>query len=486
MICAKAERSARQERLELAAKAYELCGNLERLSPLRDRFTNQAIAFHRFDAAILAERVDLAEKQSEVLTPPVYHEICKRLKQKAFGGGSVLLDCRIVYQKKDRCLPTSIASVAGRFGRQIDADELAGTLTYGGTPIWRAADWLRQHGYICKTFIATKDHCSALLSRGIAFVFAFDTSLDGSHATVALGIDEAAGMLICHDPSYERFARFLLDRLGESEFPLGPIGLAFAPVESGAVLDCIDEDDSRLGQLYQDAWQASASSDTKKLEEVVRQLQRDWPDTPVTQALIAHWQVSTHEIADGIAALEDLCRRYPTSMPLQRMLLGGLERTRNFSRVRGFLREIVFRGRLSGISELQIWDYPPASCITRFAELEGLTSEGAPGAIDLLLKLLTREPASAGAYYTLGNIRLRQGQLEEAVLQHHLASLLAPTDERLARAFFYSANLAGRTDDALGLSGKARNPARDAFRRRASLDYIYRSSGTMRRQDCRD
>lgn len=448
VLCAKAERSSRDARMAIAAQAAQLCNRLEDLAPLRDRYTDQGFAACRFDIAMLAEDAERMQVQADKLTPPVYREISRNLRSTS-NGVRVLLDYNPVFQKQDRCLPTSIASIAGTFGYALDADALAASLTYNGTPIWRAVSWLRDHGYAAKVFTLTKDLCRALLVQGLPFVYTFSTSLDSSHATAAVGMDEAAGVLLYHDPANERFGRILIEHLGNCEQPLGPTALAFVPQEQQSRLDCIAEADAQMGELCQKFWHAMTNRDTALLGEVVAAMEKIAPDSPVTQAFRAHRLQLTDHLAEGIAALEKLCARYPKCIDLQRMLLHGLNRTCNTARVREFLGQIVRAGRIPGVSDTLPWSYPPPSCVTRYADLEGLAADRAGLSLELLMQLLRRDPSYAMAYHTLGDIHMRQGRRDEASLPFHLASLLAHTDEHFARSAFDSARLLGHQDEGL-------------------------------------
>jgi tetratricopeptide (TPR) repeat protein len=448
VLCAKAERSPQALRLSLAQEAAACCQRLEELSPLGDRFARQTFAACRFDIAMVAEDAAAMLAEAQKLPQPVDRQVSSNLAG-ATQRRRVLLNVKAVFQKQDRCLPTSIAAVAGTFGRTIDADELAKLLTYNGTPMWRALSWLRQNGYVAKVFILTPELCSALLNNGAAFVYTFNTSLDNSHATAAVGIDEAAGLLLYHDPAGERFGRILLKSVGECEQPLGPWALAFAPPDKAATLDCIGPDDAELGELCQQFWHAMAQRDTGALASIVERMERQWPASSVTAAFKAQRQMLTTELAAGIAAIERLCAQHPKSVELQRMLLGGLSRTRDTARIREFLGEIVSRGRIPGISDVLPWSFPPSSCVARLADLQGLTAEGAPAARKLLLRLLERDPSCAMAYHALGDVCLRQGQLKDAQLPYKVASLLGHTDEHFARAAFDCCRLLGEGEDGL-------------------------------------
>ena len=301
--CAQAERSPREVRLRIAARTADQCGRLEELTPLRDRFSTQQIALCRLDLAMQAEDGEAAAEQAALLPMPIYRQVSRRLRglaSKESGGGAsrrVLLPHPAVFQKQDRCLPTSVAAIAGSFGAALDADELAKAVTYRGTSIWRALTWLRANGYAAKAFLLTQPLCVALLERGIPFVYTFNTSLDDSHATAAVGFDEAAGVLLYHDPAAERFGHVLLDQIGESEHPLGPFGLAFVPAGREDPLEAIPEPDARLGEMqgewektidlllsslriepgsdfaYARAWENSANLPRAAQEDVLRRLE---------------------------------------------------------------------------------------------------------------------------------------------------------------------------------------------------------------------
>ena len=45
-----------------------------------------------------------------------------------------------------------------------------------------------------------------------------------AHAVAAVGLDQAAGTLIVHDPQMLRATEYLLEGIGKNETPLGPRG----------------------------------------------------------------------------------------------------------------------------------------------------------------------------------------------------------------------------------------------------------------------
>ena len=447
-LCTVAERSERPERLRLAGQAWQHCSRLEKLAPLCDRVTKQEIAACRFDIALLREDSDAMRQQAEKLRFPVFRQVSRNLQANP-DGERVLLHCRPVFQKPDRCLPTSMACIAGTFGRQIDADALAEELTYNGTPAWRALAWLRNNGYAAKAFLLTGERARSLLRKGVPFVYTFDTGIDNAHATAAVGIDESAGMLIYHDPGSERFGRALLDRLGEDESPLGPYCFAFVPAEKATLLDCIAQADADLAELCQNFRQAYVLKNMAGMASVIEQMQGSHPDSPVTEAYRAHWQLLSGQLAEGIATLERMLGEYPLCHDLQRMLLEGLNRTRNTARVREFLGQIVRRGRVPGHSDANPWTYPPSSYVSQLADLEAQTADGIDDGLELLTRLVEREPGHSMAYYVLGVIRARQDRLDLAALPMRLASMLDQTNEGFARATFDVLRLLGKTDEGL-------------------------------------
>lgn len=446
--CAKAERSKPVDRYHFAQIAHDLSLNLENLAPMADRRVKRQFAACRYDIAMLRGDVEQMQSQTALLKATAFETINKNLRKNPTGR-RILLDYHAVFQKRDACLPTSVAAIAGSFGKPIDADQLAKELTYNGTPLWRVDDWLKTKGFAARIFILNRDHCHKLIENGIPFVMTYSASLDSGHAVAVVGIDMAAELLIIHDPASERFGRILLDNLDDFGKPLGPFGLAFVPVDQSAKLNLIDDNALFWGQASQEIWQALHHSHFDDARKILSRMKERDPNNDIFLAFEAHIQNLAKPTTASIQTIERLCAKYPESVDLQRMLLTALNQTRNMARLREFLSSIVRKRVIPGANVSLEKALPPFSCVIQLADIEGLTADGAENALVMLKKLLRMSPHAASAYHALADIYSRMGEPQKATLPYLLSAYIARYNEHYVMGVFENLRLLNRADEAV-------------------------------------
>ena len=153
------------------------------------------------------------ERWAEEVRIPFYRKILANLRQNP-KGRRIRLPFPRAIQKHEACLPTSVASALATLGEHLDPDVMASEITFGGTSEWAAAEWLEKHGFTVRFFAVTPDTATLLIKNGIGFVLTLEGD-DNAHAVAVVGLDEAAGTLIIHDPMAYRTAEYLLERFCE-------------------------------------------------------------------------------------------------------------------------------------------------------------------------------------------------------------------------------------------------------------------------------
>jgi tetratricopeptide (TPR) repeat protein len=431
-LCARAERSHASEYKGYAQRAYELSLRLPELSPLPDKDTAAAIASARIDCAlILGDRATMLENADKIRSG--FHKKVVVNLQANPGGKFVLLPYRQVYQKHATCLPTSIVAVLGAFGHEIDADELSQAVTYNGTATWRAVDWLESHGYATRTFVGHRKIWRDLLDAGVPFVL-MDMHMSWSHAVAAIGYDDAQGTLILHDPSSERWIQALLEGLEKSEAPFGPECLAIVPADRADLLACIPEDSIHGIAACQNCQKISQTAGHQGCRPIVDELCRRYPSHPFSRRMKALQDLSEGNLFPAIKEQEKLLGEFPDSTSLRLDLVASLGRTRDTARIIQVQGDVVERGLLPSISQNQPWRFPPAPYVAQYADYLGQHVEGMKKAVRLLNRGLFYEPGTSQLYHVLGDVFLRHGQYEQALLPHRLAATLDSTNDHHARA----------------------------------------------------
>ncbi|MCE5279562.1 MAG: tetratricopeptide repeat protein [Planctomycetaceae bacterium] len=443
-----AERESGSARESLAADAWAILEDIEtRLTPLADRQTKAQLAYMRADVAMTTGDRGRLSRYSQQARHPFYRLAHENL-QKNPDGRLILLPYRPLLQKHNTCLPTSIAAAAGVFARQVDQDALAEALTYGGTAIWRAVDWLKANGWATRAFAVTPERASALIRAGIPFLLS-TRRMGSAHATAVVGLDEAAGVLIIHDPSSSGWSRVLLEHVHSEEAPFGPQGVAMVPQDQAARLEVIDPDQCRAMEGMIEFTKLLETRGARSAAGLVESLLAQRDDEPLVQRLHAMYLDRIGERFAAIEIQQRLLERYPHSAAVQEEFLGSLEGTRDTARVLATLGQIVDRGRVAAVGDRQFWRYVPAAIITRYADYLGVTSEGFARARRLLLKAVRYEPAAAGAYHVLGDICIWQNQADQSLLPFRLAACLEYEHDHYARSYADALRLAGRESEAL-------------------------------------
>jgi len=450
--CALAERGTANARRRLARDALDLASGLDELAPLVDRESRSQIAGAHVDAAMLLGDHELARRQADRVLSPYFRAVLANLGD---GGerGLELVPFRAVYQKHQTCLPAALAAVVGGFGVELDVDDLAQRLTYNGTSMWRLIEWLRGQGFLTRPFVATPDLVRRLLEAGLPFVYLME-SLSSSHAAAAVGLDEATGTLVLHDPGDERWVRVLVERMDEGEAPFGPQALAVVPPERAELLDLIPAGATEPYAAHLRFERALETRGVRAAAEVAEGLARRFSDHPYTQRLDALARGLAGDTFAAIDLQERLLARHPDCLPVRRELLSSLHRTHNTARIRQTVADLVERGVHPGISQKQTWWFPPATYVARYADFVGLTQEGYSRAERLLWKGIQYYPTAAELYHVLGDVYARQERHRDSVLPLRIASCLEDQEEHYARAACDSLRLVGREPEGLVLLGQ--------------------------------
>ena len=446
-MTALAERSDRADRERLAGSAYELCGRLGDLAPLADREIRAEIAHLQMHAAMIVGDRELIGRHAADVRAGFLRTFCANLDANP-DGRQMVLPYRPVFQKHMTCMPSSIAAAAGVFGVTLDEDALAAELTYGGTAAWRVLDWLRANGFAAKVFIVTPSLCASLIESGLPFVISMKRP-GSAHATAVIGLDEAGGVLMIHDPSSQGWVRALVDRIDEEEKPFGPEGLVFVPQDRAEDLKIIPDHASRPAEAYVEYTKTTETKGPRSAQGVVRALAQAYPDHPLTRRLDALYRAATGELYSAIQIQESLVAEYPNSIVLRGEFLWSLHRTADRARIRTVLSEIVDRGRIRGNELGLVWRYPPAIYVAQYADHLGVTAQGFPRAEKLIWKAVRAEPQAAVAYHALADIYVRQGKGPQSVLPYKVASLLERDNDHFARAHADALRRSGREEDGL-------------------------------------
>jgi predicted Zn-dependent protease len=455
-LCAAAETRTGEERKRLLNRAGKLAGSLETLAPLADRNTHLHIARTRIDIAEMSDDHAGMERWAAKAKSPFHLAVLKNIRANP-GGARIRLPFRHAVQKHNACLPTSLSSALAVEDVHIDPDTMASEITFGGTREWAAAEWLQKRGLATRFFAVTPEVATKLLQNGIAFVITLEGD-SSAHAVAAVGLDEAAGTIIIHDPGSFRSTEYLLESIAKGLAPLGPLGMLAVPAEKVALVDqLLPNDNTETKALEQAHRRASFLHGSIVASHVVEDLMARYPAHPVTHLMQAVQQLSEGQTGKALAGFQQLAVAYPNSAFVRSNLLASCRSLQNTALMRGVLADVVERGILPGVQSQQEWLYPPADYASEYADLLRDSGETRNKARSMLHSLIRQQPYYGPSWHILADLLWHERDLDGALLAYRIASCLSESHEHYASAYCDALVEAGREEEGLKwLEGRVR------------------------------
>jgi predicted Zn-dependent protease len=444
---ALAETLEGQEKRDVVLRARALAERLSSLTPLADRETRSVFARIRADVAQLGDDRAQMERSAKEVRAPFFSKMVENLRKNP-RGSRIRLSYRRQLQRHVTCLPTSLATALGAMGVSIDADDMAAEVTYGGTSDWAAAEWLQKRGFEVRGFIVTPELASSLIRNGIAFVLSLEAD-DFAHAVAIVGLDEAAGTLIVHDPMEFRTTEYLLDLFGQLA-PLGPHGMAAVPRERAPLLDeLLNPVDVEVISAWMSYHRALQLYGPTIASAFVAQIGQKHPSHPVTRLLQATEATEDGRAGEALAGYQELLKEFPSYPSVRARLLLACRTLGNTALFRDTLASVVERGIVPGAQSQQDWLHPPSGYVSQYADLLRFSAATAGRARALLHGVLRRAPASADAWHVLADMLWHNRNVTDALIAYRIASCLAESNEHYASAYCDALGAVGRVDEGL-------------------------------------
>ena len=433
-VCALAETVEGEERGRALGRAEELVEELPKLAPLADRETQGWFARSRLDIAELKDDHAGMERWANEVRSPFHRKLLENLRKNP-QGLRIRMPFRRAIQKYEECLPTSVTSALAAMGAPMDAEAMAAEITFGGTAEWAAAEWLEGKGVAVRFFAVEPEVASRLIRNGFAFVMTLEADAN-AHAVAVVGLDEAAGTLIVHDPSTLRTTEYRLESIGKEETPLGPRGMALATRDKTALLDeLLPKNDAEAAAARAAHLRAITLGGPAAAREVVEKLAERQPTHPITKLLKAMQAVEDGRVGTAVIEFQKLMKQFPGSAFVRARLLACCRSLGDAALMRRTLASVVERGILPGIQSQQSWFYPPGTYVSEYADWLRASAETREQARTLLHGVIAREASCAQAWHVLGDLLWEERDLEGAVLGYRIAAGLAGSSEHYARAY---------------------------------------------------
>ncbi len=436
-----------EERKDAVLRARSLAERLPSLAPLADRESRSLFARIQLELAQLADDHEQMERSAREVRAPFFSKVLENLRKNP-GGRRIRLPYRREMQKHLTCLPTSLASALGAMGVNVDADEMSAAVTYGGTSDWAAAEWLQKRGLEVRGFVVTSELASRLIRNGIAFVLSLEAD-DFGHAVAIVGLDEAAGTLIVHDPQQFRTNEYLLDSVGQ-QAPLGPHGMAAVPVAKAPLLDeLLPPTDVAVMTAWMSYHRALQLHGPTVSSAFVAELESHHPSHPVTKLLSATQAAEDGRVGDALVLYQELLKAFPSHPTVRARLLRACRSLGNTALLRDTLERVVEHGLVPGVQSQQEWLHPPSAYVWQYADLLRLSAATKERARALLHGVIRREPSNADAWTILAHMLWYDRDVEGALLAYRLASCLAETNEHYASTYCETLGIMGRVDEGI-------------------------------------
>jgi cellulose synthase operon protein C len=447
-LCTLAETLEGEERIRVLGRAEKLAEELSRLAPLADRETRAWFARSRLDIAELRDDHAAMERWADEARSPFHRKVLENLRKNP-RGVRIRMSFHRAIQKHDECLPTSVESALAAMGTPMSAEDMAAEITFGGTAEWAAAEWLEKKGLVVRFFGVTPELASRLIKNGIAFVVTLEADAN-AHAVAVVGLDEAAGTLIIHDPSTLRTTEYLLESIGKNEAPLGPRGMAVVPRDKAELLDeLLPKDDAEAAAARMAHYRAILLEGPAAAREIVEKLAQRQPAHPTTKLLKAMQAVEDGRVGTALIEFQELMKQFPGSAFVRARLLGCCRSLGDSALMRRTLASVVGRGILPGIQSQQTWFYPPSTYVSEYADLLRASAETREQARTMLHGVIARESSCAQAWHVLGDLLWEERDLEGAVLGYRIGASLAASSEHYARAYCDALANVGRQEEGL-------------------------------------
>jgi len=442
-LVAHAERCSGYQKEEALATASLIVDRYDEMVPLADRRTRERLALSRMDLAAAKGDRDTVRRES-IRTRSRWHERLAENLQKNPQGKRFIVENNPVWQGRNTCLPCSVSTLRP----QVNLQKLTGELTYGGTSVLHCIEWLeREENLKAVPFVASATTICRMAKAGIGFVYL--TGGDNwSHAMAAIGVDEATGTLLIHDPSGPRITEVLLDDIKLHEGPYGPQCVAIVSADQvPAVTEIVPEQDRLPYHAYLVFSEQLRLGDESGAAKILREIAERFPDHPFTRRMQAALDIHASRLPEAIEALEKLLSENPANFHIRFDLIMALHRARNTRRQTEMYYDLMHRGSW-GEYEATPSRRDPVY-VARYADMLGLTGPGLTRASALLRIALRRSPGEAELWHNLGDILWRQGDLEGAWIPLKTASHLAESNEHYARSLADVGCNIGRLQQAL-------------------------------------
>ncbi|PIE22798.1 MAG: hypothetical protein CSA62_10835 [Planctomycetota bacterium] len=332
---------------------------------------------------------------------------------------------KVPYVRQDEltCAPATLSAVLRFFGVDVPHDEVAGQISYSGTPDYRLHAFCKERGLVVRPFQFEPETAKRLIDLGLPFCLG-TRGLETAHLQAIVGYDQALQVWLVREPGVHHWIEMKMDKLAEQCAARGAPCTLVAPPER---LEELGEDPlprEREIQLMNDVF---AGVEEHRFSEALAALQDLEGMDPgpwlwdAQRSVAAYVKDQERELAASRAQYE----AFPKDEFARSMLMIGLLRSNRGDEV------IEFAESCGG-------DYSRSPYLNQhlLGEL-GRRREYLDRARKLARRVCRSLPHNAQSYQQLADFLWQGGGERESALRcYRAATTLAKVEERFAWAYF--------------------------------------------------
>ena len=412
----------------------------ERVTPLREKTTNQWVHAKRADYASETGDLTGALEHMEEIDHPYYETVRSKLRTFVEGHSDkprrAFLNVPFIRQHHMTCAPATLSALSKFWNKPAEHLAVAEAICYDGTPWHSERQWAEEQGWVVREFTIDWPSAMMLIERRVPFTLTTTQGAQG-HLQAVVGFDEALGVLMIRDPFVTSIIETNAEQFLKSQRVVGPRGMAIVPDAQAALMDGIELVDAEHYDLYHRFHIALSRHDRSGATEEL-QIMRDANGAHrlTLMAALALASYDSNQI-EAERALTALLEQFPDDSRIQAGLLDVMRESRTRDARLEWLREITDKQHAS-----------PLMLVELGVELSSDDRESEQ-AMWYVRRGLRRQPDTGIAVYHLATLHWKAYRRSEALELFRFAACLEDRQEGMSQAYFTAARALGETEAAL-------------------------------------
>lgn len=413
---------ALQVELERPEEALQTLDRYERLTPLREKGTDEWLRSQRSRLAHLCGNREEALRLARTLDDKFHKGFAERLADPEHQPRKVKLPVSFVRQNYRTCAPATLAALGRYWQLSTDHLQLVAAMCYDGTPAYRQREWAEQNGWLVKEFTLTWEAATQLLDAGLPFAL---TTVDtaNAHLQAVVGYDTLRRSFLLRDPYNPYLREAVAEPFLEHYAANGPRCFVMVPQQEAARLQTIELPEAAWYDLDHQLELALSRHDRPAAVEKLNALAASAGDHLLTWKARRALAAYDSDSKEGARCVNALLEKFPKDANLL------LSKT-------SYLREGPRTSLLEFLTELCM-DKAVDPIFYQQLAIEQLADARLEASAErLLMKSLRHRPYDATSLHVLADLRWQQRDLPTAFELYRFAASLEDKREEPTRALF--------------------------------------------------